>query len=112
MLIDPAVVGFFVTASAILLVTLGFSGHRLKRAYDEMHEAQQWASKCNSDRNSFKFENNKLIAENAKLSERLKANPINQSLDLTDFLRDQSQYGYSFVRVDPTNVFIQRPRGE
>lgn len=33
------------------------------------------------------------------------------SIELTEFLRDQSQYGFSFTRVDPAGVFINTPRG-
>lgn len=46
--------------------------------------------------------------------EKLKAQPTaqpNQSLELTEFLRDQSQFGYSFVRVDPNSVYFKSPRG-
>lgn len=33
------------------------------------------------------------------------------SEELSDFLRDQKEYGYSFVRVDPMSVMIRSPRG-
>jgi hypothetical protein len=33
-----------------------------------------------------------------------------QSIELSEFLYDQSRYGYSFVRVDPASVMIRSPR--
>jgi hypothetical protein len=32
------------------------------------------------------------------------------SQELSDFLNDFKQHGYSFVRVDPTNVLLRSPR--
>ena len=34
-------------------------------------------------------------------------NPRAQTEELTDFLHDQQNYCYSFVRVDPASVFIR-----
>ncbi len=41
----------------------------------------------------------------------LKATAGNPSVELTEFLKDQSKFGYSFVRVDPAAVSITIPRG-
>jgi hypothetical protein len=37
--------------------------------------------------------------------------PRTHSEELSDFLRDQKELGYSFVRVDPASVMIRSPRG-
>ena len=35
----------------------------------------------------------------------------NHSQELTDFLTDMNQKGYSFVRVEPNSVILRSPRG-
>lgn len=37
--------------------------------------------------------------------------PPRPSEELTDFLADCKKHGYSFVRVDPSNVLYRSPRG-
>ena len=44
--------------------------------------------------------------------DQMKANPRKHSDELSDFLLDQRDYGYSFVRVDPSSVMIRSPRGQ
>ena len=34
-----------------------------------------------------------------------------KSLELTEFLQDFKEYGYSFVRVDPNSVFVRNSKG-
>lgn len=41
----------------------------------------------------------------------LKYKPQGYSMELTEFLNDQKELGYSFVRVDPASVIIRSPRG-
>lgn len=42
----------------------------------------------------------------------IKMKPRAPSDELSDFLQDQREYGYSFVRVDPRSVMIRSPRGQ
>ena len=35
----------------------------------------------------------------------------NQSQELTEFLSDIQQHGFTYTRVDPINMFVRSPRG-
>jgi len=62
------------------------------------------------DKRRTKAEYDEIIA---KLKAKISAsNNRPNTVELTEFLSDISQHGYTYTRVDPINIFVKSPRDQ
>jgi uncharacterized membrane-anchored protein YhcB (DUF1043 family) len=66
----------------------------------------KFVQKYNTLLNQFEDLKNSFDQQKDKISKR------GNEVSLDEFLSDMNQYGYSYTRIDPKNMFYRNPRGE
>ncbi len=78
---------------------------------EELQKADRYIEQLQQGNRELSLELNGQIALLKEKITHLEQNPKKgePTIELTDFLRDQSRFGFSFVRVDPASVMLQMP---
>lgn len=97
--------------SAVLFLRNQNLSIELKHEVDAACESRWKSDKESLDLKDELEKTKKLLRSESKLLEEALRKPESSpSQELSEFLEDFPKYGYSFVRVDPSNVFYRSPK--